>query len=63
MTRRKPREPRPAVPTAETFVPSVSFTGYPDGVSAVEFKAGVESPPVSPEYAELIRAKGFVADI
>lgn len=52
----------PQAPALETFVPSVDFTGYPDGVTPVEFKTGVESIPVSPEYAALIRSKKLVAD-
>lgn len=56
-------EDMPQAPALETFVPSVDFTGfYPDDFTKVEFKAGVESIPVSPEYAALIRAKGLVAD-
>lgn len=47
---------------AETFIPSVTFEGYPDGVHKVVFYAGVESIPVSPEYAALIRAKNLASD-
>lgn len=61
MTRRRTHEPQPTAPATETFVPSVSFTGYPDDVHPVEFKAGVESIPVSPQFARLIRAKGLAA--
>ncbi|MUZ53025.1 hypothetical protein GOZ97_07405 [Agrobacterium vitis] len=50
-----------AAPT-ETFVPAVSFLGYPDGSTEVHFVAGVESAPVTAEFATLMRAKGLVAD-
>lgn len=49
-------------PAAETFIPSVTFEGYPDGVHKIVFSAGVESIPVSPEYAALIRAKNLASD-
>lgn len=45
-----------AAPT-ETFVPAVSFLGYPDGSTEVHFVAGVESAPVTAEFATLMRAK------
>ncbi|HBF30861.1 hypothetical protein [Rhizobium sp.] len=48
--------------TSTTFVPSISFRGYPDGITEVHFSAGVESAPVSPEFAALMRAKGLVSD-
>ncbi|TWD58089.1 hypothetical protein FB480_101844 [Agrobacterium vitis] len=48
--------------TSETFIPSVSFRGYPDGITEVHFKAGVESAPVPPKFAALMRVKGLVAD-
>ncbi len=44
-----------------TFTPAETFTGYPDGKTAVLFKAGVESIPVTEDFAELMRAKGHVA--
>lgn len=44
-----------------TFTPAETFTGYPDGKSPVLFKAGVESVPVTTEFAQLMRAKGHVA--
>ena len=46
-----------------TFLPGVTFTGFPDGDhrKPVLFKAGVESIPVSEEYAQLMREKGLVA--
>lgn len=47
---------------AETFIPAVSFTGYPDGKTPVQFIAGVESAPVPAEFAQLMRDKGLVAD-
>ncbi len=56
MTARK--EPA-KVPDLVTFIPKVDFLGFPDGKTEVNFKAGVESIPVSPEYAELIRKKGL----
>lgn len=62
MTRRKGDDPKPAAAASETFIPAVSFTGYPKGKTPVEFKAGVESIPVSPAYAQLMRDKGLVAD-
>lgn len=49
-------------PALETFVPSDNFRGYPDGVTPVDFEAGVESIPVTAEYAALIRAKGLAPD-
>jgi hypothetical protein len=45
-----------------TFIPRVSFTGFPDGVTPVQFMAGVESIPVAPDFAQLMRDKGLVAD-
>ena len=44
-----------------TFTPAETFTGYPDGKTAVLFKAGVESIPVTEAYARLMREKGHVA--
>jgi len=56
-------ENEPEAPALETFVPAVDFIGfYPDDFTKVEFKAGVESIPVSPEFASLMREKGLVAD-
>lgn len=46
-------------PEMETFVPLVTFDGYPRGRTKVVFKAGVESEPVPAKYAELIRQKGL----
>lgn len=45
------------------FVPAVTFTGFPDGdhKHPVLFKAGVNSPPVTEEFAQLMRDKGLVA--
>ena len=45
-----------------TFIPKVGFLGFPDGKTGVDFKAGVESIPVSSEYADLIRKKGLASD-
>lgn len=45
-----------------TFIPAVDFQGYPDGKTRIDFKAGKESPPVSAEYAALIRNKGLAVD-
>ncbi len=56
-----PRDARLSAPATETFVPAISFTGYPDGQTAVRFLAGQEGPPVSPDYAALMRDKGLVA--
>jgi hypothetical protein len=44
-----------------TFTPAETFTGYPDGKTAVLFKAGVESHPVPETFAQLMREKGHVA--
>lgn len=46
----------------ETFLPSCSFVGYPDGKTEVQFLRGIESIPVTPAYAALIRSKGLAAD-
>lgn len=62
MAQKKPDDAKSALPATETFVPSVSFYGYPDGETEVFFEAGKESIPVSPEYAALIRAKGLAPD-
>ena len=51
----------PSATTAETFVPAVSFTGYPDGKTPVRFIAGAESAPVPAEFAQLMREKGLVS--
>ncbi len=51
----------PAPTTAETFVPAVSFIGYPDGKTPVQFIAGVECAPVPAEFAQLMRAKGLIS--
>ncbi len=55
------KEPAPA-PKLVTFTPKVDFLGYPNGKTGVNFKAGVESIPVTPEYAALIRKKGLASD-
>ena len=52
----------PKAPVLETFVPLRTFYGRPDDQGEeVTFQAGVESIPVSPEYAALIREKGLAA--
>lgn len=45
----------------ESFVPALSFTGYPDGKTPVQFTAGIESVPVPSDFAQLMRDKGHVA--
>lgn len=60
MTRKQADEPKE--PALETFIPKVNFLGFPDGKTKVNFTAGVESIPVPPEYAALIRAKGLASD-
>lgn len=55
------KKPRTAPAATETFVPAVTFDGYPDGRTKVTFRAGVESIPVPPEFAQLMRAKGLGA--
>lgn len=52
------KEP-PKAPDPVTFIPKRDFLGFPDGKTGINFKAGVESIPVSPEYAALIRSKGL----
>jgi hypothetical protein len=44
----------------ETFTPAHDFAGYPFG-RKVDFRAGMESIPVPPEFAKLCREKGHVA--
>lgn len=51
-----------AAAATTTFMPRASFTGFPDGVTPVQFQAGVESIPVAPDFAQLMRDKGLVAD-
>ena len=47
----------------ETFIPAVTFTGFPDDrPRGVKFFAGVESIPVPPEFVALMREKKLVAD-
>ncbi len=50
-----------ALPAPQTFVPAISFTGYPDGVTETNFVAGQESQLVSAEFIELVRSKGLIA--
>lgn len=45
-----------------TFVPAVSFTGYPDGETPVYFKAGARSAPVPVTFINLMERKGLVAE-
>lgn len=52
--------PVPAAP-ANTFIPAISFTGYPDGKTETAFEAGVESQPVPVAFLNLVRAKGLIA--
>jgi hypothetical protein len=42
-----------------TFVPAISFTGYPRG-KKTKFTAGEESAPVPAGFLEMVRTKGFV---
>jgi len=49
-----------AEPKLVTFTPAETFTGYPDGKTAVLFRAGVESQPVTGAFAQLMRDKGLV---
>lgn len=44
-----------------TFVPAVSFTGYPDGKTPVHFTAGVRSSPLPATYIALIKQKGLAS--
>ncbi len=57
---KKPDAMQAEAPT-ETFVPAVSFTGYPDGEKEVHFVAGQESAPVPAEFIALVRSKGLIA--
>lgn len=52
-----------AAAAMQTFIPAISFMGYPDGVEAapVDFVAGVESRPVTADYLYLMKSKGLVA--
>lgn len=68
---KKPEPAAKAEPKADeklvSFVPSATFTGWPDGYSketrkGVEFTAGVDSIPVPQSFADLMREKGLVAD-
>ncbi|EJB02882.1 hypothetical protein Rleg9DRAFT_1696 [Rhizobium leguminosarum bv. trifolii WSM597] len=44
-----------------TFIPAVSFTGFPNDVKT-HFTAGVESAPMPAEFIKLMRAKGLTDD-
>ncbi len=61
----KPDREAPAAPATamRTFIPAISFLGYPDGVEAgpVDFVAGVESRLVTEDYLDLMKSKGLVA--
>ncbi|MBX5253317.1 hypothetical protein HJC03_23395 [Rhizobium sp. NLR4b] len=52
---------KPAEERFVTFVPAVSFEGYPED-KKTKFLAGVESVPVPASYLDLLRAKGLVDD-
>lgn len=55
--------PAKAAAAMQTFIPAISFMGYPDGVNAapVDFVAGAESRPVTADYLDLMKSKGLVA--
>jgi hypothetical protein len=59
MTKRNEHKDEPAA--LVTFLPTETFTGYPDGKTKVLFQEGVESVPVTEEYAQLMRDKGHVS--
>ncbi len=42
-----------------TVVPAEDFTGYPFG-KKMQFRAGIESEPVPPDYAQLLADKGHL---
>ncbi|MGO8093224.1 hypothetical protein [Rhizobium leguminosarum] len=44
-----------------TFIPAVSFTGFPNDVKT-HFTAGVESAPMPADFIKLMRAKGLTTD-
>jgi hypothetical protein len=44
-----------------TFVPDVSFTGFPNDIRT-KFTAGVESAPIPADYLDLLREKGLVRE-
>lgn len=46
-------------PRKVTFIPAVSFTGYPDG-KKMQFTIDVESEPIPADYLDLLREKGLV---
>lgn len=45
-----------------TFIPRLSFDGYPDGLNIVHFIEGETSIPVTRDYLELLKSKNLVAD-
>ncbi|MEH7903998.1 hypothetical protein V7794_22645 [Rhizobium laguerreae] len=44
-----------------TFIPAVSFTGFPNDVKT-HFTAGVESEPMPADFIKLMRAKGLTQE-
>jgi hypothetical protein len=44
-----------------SFVPAVSFLGFPDDVAPVNYLAGAPAE-TTPEYLKLLKSKGLVAD-
>ncbi|MEF3124654.1 hypothetical protein [Rhizobium leguminosarum] len=44
-----------------TFIPAVSFTGFPNDVKT-HFTAGVESEPMPADFIKLMRAKKLTQD-
>lgn len=56
---RKKTEPADGL---EVVVPLVSFLGYPDDKTPMDFRAGVKSAPIPAAYADLLRSKNLVSD-
>jgi hypothetical protein len=50
---------KPAEERFVTFIPAVSFTGFPED-KKTKFTAGVESVPIPSGYLETLREKGLV---
>jgi hypothetical protein len=48
-------------PKTEKFTPAVTFLGYPDDVTPVNYEEGMPAE-ASAEYVALLRRKGLVAD-
>lgn len=65
MTQKKDDTPK-ADDKLVTFVPAITFTGYPQPYKSnrkgVLFQAEVESEPVPQSFADLMREKGLVVD-